>query len=67
MNAVKSARRRARMTALELGQRAGINEMRVYQLERGRFPPHPDEAAALSRVLGVKVETLFPERKKANQ
>lgn len=60
MQDLKTARKRAGLTALALGQAAGVNELRLYQLERGRFPPHRDEAERLAAALGMKPEKLFP-------
>lgn len=55
-------RRKARgMTGLALALAAGSNETRVFALERGRASPSRDEAEAISRALGVKPETIFPE------
>lgn len=50
----------ALQTVIEAGA-DGPDEMRLYSIERGRCDPKPREALALARVLGVKVETLFPE------
>jgi transcriptional regulator with XRE-family HTH domain len=57
---LKIARTAAGMTALELARAAGTTENRLFQIERGRFRPRPDEARGLALVLGEPVETLFP-------
>ena len=61
MNNLKEMRNRAGQTALHLGRATGINELRIYQLERGRFPPHRAEAQRLARALGVRVSDIFPK------
>ena len=63
MSKLRDARQAANLTAYGLGQAAGIREMRIYHLERGRFSPHPDEAERMARVLDQPVETLFPNLK----
>ena len=60
-----SRRKAAGLSALALGMAAGISEMRVYAIERGRCVPGHEEAAAIARVLGVRPELVFPELKKA--
>ncbi len=57
---LKIARHRARLTAYALADLAGTTEPRIYQLERGRFRPRPDEARGLALALGEPAETLFP-------
>ncbi len=57
---LKIARTAAGMTALELARAAGTSENRLFQIERGRFRPRPDEARGMALVLGESVETLFP-------
>ena len=50
----------AGLTAADLARLADTAEMRVYQFERGRFRPRPDEAARIAKVLGADVDDLFP-------
>lgn len=57
---LRALRMKAGMTALEVGRRARIAELRVYALERNRFPPHPDEAERLGRVLEFDPRALWP-------
>ena len=56
---IREARQRAGLTALELAERTGIDEMRLYSLERGRGRIRKDEIEALSRVLGVAASELI--------
>ncbi|HMP71772.1 MAG TPA: helix-turn-helix transcriptional regulator [Kiritimatiellia bacterium] len=57
---LKQARIESGLTALQLAEIAGTNEARIYQVERGRFRPRPDEAQRLADVLRIPVESLFP-------
>lgn len=59
--AVREARRRAGLTALESGTRSGIDEMRIYAIERNRARINIVDAAALGAALGVDPKTLAPE------
>ncbi len=58
-NNMKQARQKAGFTALQVNEQTGIDEMRLYSLERGRGRLHAAEAEALSRVLGVPVCELL--------
>ena len=60
-NKVRQAREAANMTALELAKLAGVSEMRVYSIERGRARVCSAEAARLGAALGVAPELLFAE------
>ena len=57
---LKLKRMNAGLTACDLAALADTAEMRVYQMERGRFRPRPDEAEKLARVLGMDATELFP-------
>jgi len=57
---LRSERIKAGLTALEIAQRAGMQEMRVFSLERGRGRVHPDEAKRLADALGTTTGNLFP-------
>jgi transcriptional regulator with XRE-family HTH domain len=48
------------LTAHALGMAAGLNEMRVYAIERGRFRPTILEAARMGLVLGCDPLALNP-------
>lgn len=61
MNCLRTKRLAKGLTALALGKRAGIPEMRVYHLERGRFRPRRDEAERLAKALGTSIEALALE------
>ena len=56
---IREARQKAKLTALELAEQTGIDEMRLYSLERGRGRIRKDEIEALSRVLGVDASSLI--------
>jgi transcriptional regulator with XRE-family HTH domain len=56
-----AARMAAGLTAFDLARAAGTTENRLFQIERGRFRPRPDEAARLAAVLKTSVGTLFPD------
>lgn len=58
-NKLKEERLRAGLTAIALARAAANTEDRVYQLERGRFPAKPEEAARLAAALGVDVQAVF--------
>ena len=55
------ARRALGLTALDLGERSGIGEEKVYAVERGRYRPTREEAVRWAAALGVPVESAFPE------
>ena len=59
--ALKQARERNGLTALQLAAKAETSEARLYSYERGRCTPKPDEAARIAAVLGVTLESIFPE------
>ncbi len=54
-------RMRADLTAAELAEAAGISKPSMSKLESGRMNPSMTTAKALSRVLRVSVEALFPD------
>jgi len=58
---LKLARVAAGLTALELGEQAGVREEKVYQVERGRYQPTKEEASRWAAVLQMKPEEAFPE------
>lgn len=57
---LKKKRLEAGMSALRLAQLSDSQEMRIYNFERGRFLPRPDEALRISGVLGADPRKLFP-------
>ena len=57
---LRAARLAAGLSALEAAAPANTTENRLFQLERGRFRPRPEEAAGLAAVLMRPVEELFP-------
>jgi DNA-binding XRE family transcriptional regulator len=60
MTPMRAARNAAKLTAIQLADVAGTTEDRVYQIERGRFRPRPDEARRLALALGTDTDHLFP-------
>jgi transcriptional regulator with XRE-family HTH domain len=58
---LRSFRRLERLSQDELGKKAGIDRSQISRLENGFRRPSPRERIALSRVLGVPPEILFPE------
>jgi transcriptional regulator with XRE-family HTH domain len=58
---LKEARLSLGLSALELGERAGIREERVFAVERGRYRPRKGEATAWANALNLKPECAFPE------
>ena len=59
-NKLRQARDEASLTALRLGELAGVHEMRVYALERGRIPPRQREAQRIAAALDTTPAELFP-------
>jgi len=57
---LRIARRAAKLTALQLADAASTLESRVYQIERGRYRPRPDEARRLAEVLEADPAEMFP-------
>jgi transcriptional regulator with XRE-family HTH domain len=55
-----AARLAAGLTAFDLARAAGTTENRLFQIERGRFRPRPNEAAGIALALMATVEELFP-------
>ena len=49
------------MTAIQLAESAQTSESRIYNIERGRHRPRPDEARRWAAVLGVSPEVAFPD------
>lgn len=52
---------RSEMTAATLAERADISRPSMSKLESGRMRPSMATAKALSRILRVSVEALFPD------
>ena len=49
------------LTALELGDRAGVKEEKIYQVERGRYLPTREEAEQWAAALNMTAVKAFPE------
>jgi len=62
---LKSARERLKISQMELGVRAGIDEFsasaRINQYERGKHAPGFDIAKTLAKVLGIPTAYLYCE------
>lgn len=66
MNKIKTARLRARMTAVELAKAVEMSPGAISKIERGLMGVRPRNAKKLAEVLGMDVtEVLFPEEKAA--
>lgn len=57
---LRLARLHAQVPQFVVAKRARMSASRLSVLERGHDEPHRHERAALSRVLGVPEEQLFP-------
>lgn len=44
-----------------VAQELGISETRLSRIAKGRVAPTEDEKLGLARILGLDVESLFPE------
>jgi ribosome-binding protein aMBF1 (putative translation factor) len=58
---LKEARRAAGLTAVALSEKTEIKEEKIYQVERGRYLPHREEAARWAAALGMRPAVAFPE------
>ena len=58
---LKTARLAHSWTALDLAERAGIREEKVYAVERGRYGLTRDEANRWAGALGMTPAAAFPE------
>lgn len=57
----------AGMTNAQLAQSSGIDEMRIFNFNRGRFLPNVNEAQKIGAVLHADPRELFPNLKKLNE
>jgi len=58
---LKEARRALGLSALALGERAGIKEEKIFQVERGRYLPTQAEARSWADALDMPAVVAFPE------
>ena len=62
---LKAAREHAKISQMELGVRAGIDEFsasaRINQYERGKHAPNFETAKTLAKVLGIPTAYLYCE------
>jgi DNA-binding XRE family transcriptional regulator len=49
------------MAAVDLGEKIGVSEQRVFDIERGRYRPRRDEAMTWAAALRMRPEAAFPE------
>lgn len=59
---IREERKRLRISQKELGERIGVKHNTVSQYENATNSPEQDTLFKISRVLGVKVDDLFPQR-----
>ena len=50
-------------SVMELSRKCGIPKTRLYEICKGRIPPHLEEKEALSKLTGIDMETLFEVNK----
>tara|TARA_Y100000310_G_C20648528_1_gene798033 strand:- start:1339 stop:1665 length:327 start_codon:yes stop_codon:yes gene_type:complete len=58
---LREARINCELTVLKLSERTGINSRLIYAYGRLRCFPPQKNARKIARVLGVRVEDIFPE------
>lgn len=61
MNRLKEMRNRNGLTQYELGRLIGKYQSRIWQIEKGYYPPREWEKEAIAKVLGVDMNEIFPE------
>jgi plasmid maintenance system antidote protein VapI len=59
--ALREAIRESGLAAWQVGHLAALSPTQLSHIASGRRDVHPDEAQRLARVLGTKVDDLFPE------
>ncbi len=57
----RNRRRALGLTALGLAEIAHLTEEKVYQVERGRYNPTPEEGRRWAAALGVDAGEIFPD------
>lgn len=58
--ALRLYRTAVRLTQMDLAAQAGVSRQAIAMIEASRCTPHPLTRAAISRVLGVPEDRLFP-------
>lgn len=61
MNRLKDMRNRKGLTQYELGKLIGKYQSRIWQLEKGYYPPREWEKCAIAKALGVAIDEIFPD------
>jgi len=61
MNRVRESREKANLSQVELARQAKVAPQNLSAIECGRLAPYPKIMKALSRILKVPVNELFPE------
>ncbi|MCT1575656.1 helix-turn-helix domain-containing protein [Oceanobacillus kimchii] len=59
-NKIREFRKSKKMTQKELGEKIGVKHNTVSNYETGIVSPEQDMLFAISRVLGIRVDDLFP-------
>lgn len=59
---VREAREHARMTQIDLAQKAGLSQSYLSQIEKGVRTPGIHKLTALATALGVKIAKLIPDQ-----
>ncbi|GGB43360.1 hypothetical protein GCM10011409_21220 [Lentibacillus populi] len=60
---IKEYRKRNKLTQKELGEKIGVRDNTVSAYERGAISPEQDMLFAISDVLDISINDLFPEKK----
>ena len=61
---IKAARKAKGLSQEQLGEKLGVSFQAVSTWEQGKFIPDSDHLPALSRVLGLSLDSLFAEEEK---
>ncbi|WP_339179300.1 helix-turn-helix domain-containing protein [Oceanobacillus sp. FSL W7-1293] len=59
---IKENRKRNKLTQKELGEKIGVKDNTVSAYERGAISPEQDMLFAISDVLGISINELFPKK-----
>lgn len=61
MNKMRKTREKKGLSQYELGRAIGKYQSRIWQIEKGYYPPKEWEKEAIAKVLGLDVNEIFPE------
>ncbi|MFD1416850.1 helix-turn-helix domain-containing protein [Oceanobacillus jeddahense] len=59
---IKENRKRNKLTQKELGEKIGVKDNTISAYERGAISPEQDMLFAISDVLGISINELFPKK-----